>query len=72
MLSLCYENEFSFILKLELIIITKFSHFERENEGNSEIALDVDYLIQSIKATFIASTEQRKERENKSIVWESC
>ena len=38
MLSLCYENEFSFILKLELIIITKFSHFERENEGNSEMA----------------------------------
>ena len=29
---------FSFILKLEVITITKLSHFERENEGNSEMA----------------------------------
>ena len=28
MRSLCYENQFSFILKLELIIITKVSHLD--------------------------------------------
>lgn len=26
--SLCYENQFSFLLKLELIIITRISHLE--------------------------------------------
>ena len=26
--SLCYENQFSFILKLELIIISKISHLD--------------------------------------------
>ena len=37
----CYENQFSFILKSELIIITKFcteTRFEREIERNSEMA----------------------------------
>ena len=39
----CYENQFSFILKLELITITKISHLdskklERETKGNSEMA----------------------------------
>ena len=41
MRSLCRENRFSVILKLELITITKISHLdslERETEGNSEMA----------------------------------
>ena len=39
MQSLCHEYQFSFILKLELISITKISQtlFERETEGNSEM-----------------------------------
>ena len=41
-LSLCYENQFSFILKLQLITITKkfriYTRFETETEGNSEMA----------------------------------
>ena len=32
------------------------------------VELDLDFLIQSIDATFIASTEQLNGRENKSII----
>ena len=46
MRSLCYENQFSFILKLQLITITKISHLDSlwEIEGNSEMAYCKDTI----------------------------
>ena len=49
MRSLSYEYQFPFILKVELITITKFrtyTRFERETDGNSEMVYCTRNLCQ--------------------------
>ena len=66
----CYEYQFSFILKLELITARKISHlvsvFERGTEGNAEMAY---WFMVSVRLLNYRSTQEvgKHERSVRAI-----